>query len=233
MSSSPSPPPVVNPALFRLRVFEDEWLESLAGEIERAGSEEERWLPLVLLKEAERWYELGRRLGYFPSQASLRGFSPPSLSLPEALLPLLKSIQNSDSPTSALQLSHSLILAQEELTPERREYLYLLYFATDSVWEQRLAELQVASEDVSLSLLQGEGLSQLSWWALFGAQSELDPETAGPAAWRAGAAPAQLTERSAQRAEALNQVMAKLEAACQNALLSETNSTRPPTLPAR
>lgn len=123
----------VDPALFRLREFEAQWLEPLKAPLFLEA--DALTLKLVLVAEAERWHSWGQQVGYFAQPDGEPSLDPGdefndylgAAELPEDL----------DVPMFARELSY----AREDLTPERRELLRLVFFAGEFEWSVRVAEL--------------------------------------------------------------------------------------------
>ena len=210
----------VNPALFRLRVFEAEWVAPLLDEPDSE-------LRSLLLAEAKHWLELGQQIGYFevePEDARADGrfgsadTEPyPSLmtgevvqlpahhgrlevlpaheleALPPHELEVLFNTATQDRP-SLTDFQHGLSEAMEDLRPERREFLELVFFASEEEWAARLQQATTltaelvdvpASElvDSPKAIFSEETLNNVDW-LLEGPDSEIEYE-ALPAGWRA------------------------------------------------
>lgn len=176
----------VEPALFRLRVFEDQWLEPLRTTATHSP------LDLVLLAEAERWISIGVSVGYFAADASRRPksvFEAPTADseVITKWIDTLRPPPNLNAPT----FSHALAIAREDLTPERRSFLRLAIFASESEWDEAIGSL--SSFRASLEKEGPGSLDDLAAvsWALEGDLDEsADPkdvlQTQLPAGWRHG-----------------------------------------------
>lgn len=177
---------VVDPALFRLRVFEDEWIDPLI-ELAATGSP----LDAILLVEAERWLVLGRAVGYFadrPLRRELPDPGPPSSA--EAITRWIRSRPAAPS-FDAVAFERALSEAREDLTPHRRELLRLVAFASDDAWHEAIDGLLDCAGGIhpkrtaALPPARCESVA----WVLEGMRSEVDHQPLDlelPAGWRLG-----------------------------------------------
>lgn len=155
---------LVDPALFRLRAFEVEWLEPLKTELsdlsarsvestpERGrttDSDSSALLLYVLIAEADRWLTMGQQLGYFaPTSASAY---PLPLAEPSQLQWLLGAIRSESALPPGLgarEFSRALSEARDGLTAERREFLRLVCFAEEVEWLERLNQIRTFAEQL-------------------------------------------------------------------------------------
>jgi tetratricopeptide (TPR) repeat protein len=166
-----------DPARFRLRAFERDWLEPLL-------EGEDSPLRSLLLSEAEAWLTLGQKLGYF-------GAGPVDPRLRDRPRDALEDAVGEFGAVSlgSAEFAHRLLEAQDDLTGERREFLELALFAEEREWRERLAEL---AEVPGLLTESGEShappaLADRVGWGLIGFESEIEAAGGGlPAGWRAG-----------------------------------------------
>ncbi len=178
----------VNPPLFRLRAFEEEWLEPLIESVDA-----ETPLDEVLLVEAERWLALGKAVGYFAdrplwTQRAQRAEAP-------SVTPLADWIRSRPAPPGldAAGFDRALSHAREDLTTQRRELLCLVLFAPDDEWAQSIDELREFVRLVGRKQVPPPPPAMIDRvaWALEGALSDdnedLDPlDVKLPAGWRLG-----------------------------------------------
>ena len=164
--------PTVDPARFRLRTFEADWVQPLLD-----GRESD--LRALLLAEARRWIELGQALGYF-------GIDLVLIELPEPdwLKPAFEFPNEPDlSPDAFGQL---LAEAQEDLTRARWEFLELAFFASEAMWRERLGQISMASvrfETSPASRFPVELVDEIRW-GLEGVGSQIGTHPTTPARWR-------------------------------------------------
>jgi hypothetical protein len=136
------------PARFRLRAFEADWIQPLrqASGPDSAWTRRpsREWNPLraVLIAEAQSWVRYGLASGYFAGnpdpveiltevpggyarlvESPPRSFPP--LSTREFGRALVQRRTHSFPPLSSREFGRALAEAQEDLTPYRREFLYL------------------------------------------------------------------------------------------------------------
>lgn len=128
----------VDPALFRLRAFEEEWLEPLAA---RATADTP--LDTLLLLEAEAWLGMGQDVAYFAAQSLSLPLSRQDFSDSSASACLAEWIRSTGAPTDldAARFGRALSDAREDLTSRRRELLHLLLFADNAEWDLAYHEL--------------------------------------------------------------------------------------------
>src|ERR1039458_9793695 len=169
----------VNPALFRLRAFEIDWVAPLLDEPDSE-------LRSFLLAEAKQWGELGQQIGYFETAP----FSDERLAtVPADKLAAVLADQEQPEITLA-DFQDSLMEAQEDLTPERREFLNLVFFSDEKEWNERLGQASALADqllDIPVSeltsspksIFSAEAMDNVSW-LLGGPDSELE-DGAGPA----------------------------------------------------
>ncbi len=174
----------VDPALYRLRAFEVDWIQPLSGSLrkrkERAGGG--LLLTSVLLAEAKRWLSMGQRVGYF-AEVSVSD-TPRGADFDESAY--------FDDDTETLMtnpriFAFALQMAQEDLTPARKTLMRLLHFADDPDWELNLRQASALAEDLArrpwltLPPEQVDGLA----WCLDGADMDASKELPlSPADWR-------------------------------------------------
>ena len=163
-------------AEFRLRAFEADWVEPL-------WEQEPAPLRELLLAEAERWAVLGRELGYFgdgPLGARL-------LDRPRSEFEILFEGTDAAKVEGPGQFASMLLQAQDDLTPPRRDFLLIVFFASEAEWRGRFQDLKSVSGELAGS---GEShapptLAAEVGWALIGADSEIEgAATELPAGWR-------------------------------------------------
>lgn len=199
---------LVDPGLFRLRRFEEEWIAPLAGDPENYDP-----LNVLLLAEAQAWVSVGQLLGYFaPHQTDMP--APPSV-LP-SVTPVIGWIQTRGSPPPRLRtdtFATELSDAREDLTAEKRELLQRVLFGSDEEWAQAIAGLD------GLVLLLGDradataaDLAEVAWALETESVSRDEDGTSFavllPGGWRAGELRelAQLVPHTAGRIEELLRV---------------------------
>lgn len=195
-----------NPTLFRLRIFEEQWLEP-----HRASAQAGSSLDCLLAIEGEHWIRIGAMVGYFPD---VKGRSSSSLKAPDAESSMIVEWMSTLEPPSTLNassFSQALQLAREDLTVDQRSLLRLVVFASEKEWSDAIVRLVSFRRS-----LQGEGpasvdaLTSLSW-ALDGDFSRSgNPSDAVheqlPAGWRHGSMLA-LRERSTRAAQRIDAVI--------------------------
>ncbi len=189
----------VDSALFRLRAFESEWyrlLRALEGAVSSESSPplERRVVPLglfelmdVLDTEMHYWRDLGMGIGYF---AETEEFGAPRPSGDYSRLFLLA--YSPGMPGSAPNLSqetffNALVEAQEDLFPERLEFLRILVFAGAREWERALRNVKKVADSLRQRPwieIPGEIVDSVTW-SLSGADVAGSDDWS-PAAWRMG-----------------------------------------------
>jgi tetratricopeptide (TPR) repeat protein len=175
-----------NPPLFRLRVFDEHWLEPL-----RSAATEGSSLDYLLAVEAEQWIGIGVAVGYF---AAIEGRPASGLEAPSAESAAIAEWICALEPPSDLDaatFSQALEVAREDLTSDRRSFLQLAVFASGDEWKEAIKDLSSFRAS-----LQREGPASLTAladvsWALEGDLSEgADPRDLSqarlPAGWRYG-----------------------------------------------
>jgi tetratricopeptide (TPR) repeat protein len=181
-----APEEKVEPALFRLRVFEEQWLQPL-----RSAAADDP-LDLALLTEAERWISIGGSVGYFAAASGGQPMSAIEAPTTEAKM-IVKWIGELRPPQDldAATFSQALAIAREDLTPERRSFLRLAIFASEDEWNEAVGSL--SSFRSSLEMKEPGSLDDLAAvsWALEGELEEcINPEDELqlrlPAGWRQG-----------------------------------------------
>ncbi len=223
----------VNPALFRRRVFEAEWLSPLKAEPPELGASLDvplrdspgaealsaALLRYALALEAQRWLAIGEHVGYFAS-APISGMVE---------LPQLAWILNDGGSQTAHasefdihEFGRALSEAQADLTPERREFLRLICFAAPSEWKARLSEISQLSRNLSRRpdlILSYEQVDRVAW-GLEGGESNISrgPQDL-PAGWRSNSF-SEVARRSPEaglRLGALDEVRAAIASTAERA----------------
>jgi hypothetical protein len=166
----------VDPALFRLRAFEADWLAPL---IRTADSPLEQ----LLIAEAERWILVGQSLGFFPQAPRAAG------DVPERAFRFHNFFTDeigffTDKPVALSDFSATLSAAQDDLTPARRAFLRLVLFATDPEFDDAVRQLSRFEAAVAEPLARARLVDEVEW-ALQGAESQIDAPLTHPARWRA------------------------------------------------
>jgi hypothetical protein len=151
----------VNPALFRLRAFEVEWLEPLLADLHDRSTESAlargrmEWdstalLLYALIAEAYRWLTVGQQVGYFahtyPSTSYLSLADPPEL---ERLLSTIRSQPELPPGLGIREFARALSEARDDLTAERREFLRLVCFTEEAEWFERLKQISTLAEEIT------------------------------------------------------------------------------------
>jgi conflict system STAND superfamily ATPase/SIR2-like protein len=151
----------VDPALFRLRAFEVEWLEPLLNDLHDRSTEvtldrgRMEWdsatlLLYALIAEAYRWLTVGRQVGYFaqtyPSTSPLLLADPPEL---ERLLSAIRSPTELPPGLGIREFARALSEARDDLTAERREFLRLVCFTEEAEWFERLKQISTLAEEIT------------------------------------------------------------------------------------
>lgn len=197
-----------NPALFRLRIFEENWLEPL-----RSAAAEGSSLDHILAIEAEQWIRIGTAVGYFAhvkdrSTSLLEAPSAESAAIVE-WISALEPPPNLDAPA----FSQALELAREDLTADQRSFLRLAVFAPENEWEEAVESL--SSFRTSLQRKESASLDTLAAvsWALDGDLTESGDlrdsiQAQLPAGWRHGPMFA-LRECSARAARRIDTVISE------------------------
>lgn len=212
----------VDPALFRLRAFEADWLTPL---LDAPPSE----LNAVLAAEAQRWLSLGMDVGYF-AEAPLVGpqFAGP---LPEEVAGFF---QGELPIIDIADFGLALTQAQDDLTLERREFLDLVFFADDAVWHSHLHEvweLAGALAGRPTLRLSAEAMDSVSW-SLEGAASHIAGGTVYlPAHWRSSDQPfiQAMWPLAQERLASLNDARDAIAAAADSLAADDTASIKLPT----
>jgi hypothetical protein len=149
----------VDPALFRLRTFEVEWLEPLLNDLYdrsaestlargRMESDGTALLLHALIAEAYRWLTVGQQVGYFAQTSP--STSPLSLAEPLELEWLLSAIRSQAELPPGLgirEFARALSEARDDLTAERREFLRLVCFAEEVEWLERMEQIRRLAEE--------------------------------------------------------------------------------------
>lgn len=164
-------PQHIDPALFRLRAFESDWLAPLLRATDSS-------LTRLLAAEAEQWITLGQRVGFFaqtPQRDATRGGRSPEF-------------DRFFAPGEVEPSNFAGILsdAQDDLTSARREFLRLLLFAPEPEFERAVEglfrlETAVAEPRGDFALAE---LVDTAEWALQGAESLIRTPSVHPAHWR-------------------------------------------------
>ena len=169
----------VDPALFRMRTFEVEWVEPLKAELSklldrsvdttqtRAKSDGTVLLLHVLITEADRWLAIGQQVGYF-AQASPSAY-PSSLAEAPELKLFLNAISSQTELPPGLgvrEFARALSEARDDLTTERREFLRLVCFAEEAEWIERLNRIRALAQrltDRPEELPPPEMVDEVTW----------------------------------------------------------------------
>jgi hypothetical protein len=175
--------PVVDPALFRLRAFESEWIERFSRPLRKRTRRHRARLLLnsVLLAEAERWISIGQRVGYF-AEASLAAM-PDKEEFDETLYFDDGADQLMTDPR---MFAYDLNVAREDLSYAREELLLLLHFADEAEWELGLRQASALAEELERRpwlTLPPQEVDALAW-CLDGAELEASTDLPSPADWR-------------------------------------------------
>jgi hypothetical protein len=194
----------VNPPLFRRHVFEEEWLKPLRSPVAKGP------LNYLLAVEGEHWTRIGTAVGYFAQVKD-----PPTAVLvpPNAEAATIAAWVSSLEPPLDIDASafgQALELAREDLTADRRSFLELVLFASESDWTDAVDGLSFLrralqrKEQVSMDILEDVS------WALDGELSDGDDPMDStqkhlPAGWRYGAMSVlrDCSARAAQRIDAV------------------------------
>jgi transcriptional regulator with XRE-family HTH domain len=159
----------VDPALFRLRAFEVEWLEPLKTELydrtrgRTAESDSTALLLCALVAEAERWLTVGQQVGYFTHTSSAT--SPLSLPDPPELEWLLSTIRSQIEFPSGFgiqEFGQALAEARDDFTAERREFLRLVYFTDEVEWLERLHQIRTIPDELIAQRTSGIA-NEVTW----------------------------------------------------------------------
>ena len=132
----------IDPAQFRLRAFEQDWVLPLLDEVDGlVETDSARRLDLALLLEARLWRSLGVRTGYFAGAPEIDLDAPLGdlgefAEIVEAAEYTRSWIQRAD------RFGDLLAQALDDLTPERRELLRIVYFAEEEEWQRRIVEVR-------------------------------------------------------------------------------------------
>jgi len=174
--------PVIDPALFRLRLFVEQWvvpLNRVASNDPFSGDPQGPWvLSSVLRVEADRWIELGRMLGYFADEP-IPGPSTRAAFPEDRFFNNPYALEFDD-----VTFSETLRTAMEDLTPARREFLSLVIFERDDLFEQRLEEVRELADALTAQPwlnVPARAVDKIEW-SLDGAY--LSPLRGTPAEWR-------------------------------------------------
>jgi hypothetical protein len=187
---------VVDLGLFRLRAFEREWL----GEITTSpgsselGSVGNHMLNAALILEGKRWLELGREIGYFSGRSSVEFPETDLVDEKELYLVDKEELFRSGIPYRNLEpaaFGEELVGSTLALTPERREFLRMVFFSDEEEWERGLQLVQIFIGAIREGPWQSteETLLRDVSWALAGAESERAYGKSTPANWREVDAP--------------------------------------------
>ena len=216
--------PEVNPALFRLRTFEEEWIAPLVAR------DLDDPLAAILLAEAEAWLYVGAEVGYFASPAASERIGRREAVSPRATEVIEGILGRRPAPgVTPIEFARGLSDAREDLTPGRESLLRRLLFNKDDEWRQAISEV----EDVGARLVGGEfdkDLLERAAWAL---DDVIGSELAGddavdrslPGGWRSGSLSllAEWIPTLSDRLSMVDQVRANVRAAV-DALTTESNS---------
>ena len=174
---------VVDPALYRLRAFELDWIQPLSGSLRMSSARAGGGIPLtmVLLAEAKRWISIGQRVGYF---ADAPVSDTPYVAdfddrpyFDDAAEPLVSNPRI---------FASDLSVAREDLTPARRTFMRLLYFADSASWELNLQQASRLAENLTRRpwlTLPARQMDRLAW-CLDGAEVDASTTLPSPADWR-------------------------------------------------
>lgn len=174
-----------NPALFRLRVFEEQWLEPL-----RLATTKGSLLDYILAAEAEEWIRIGVAVGYFPAwDQHERGIEAPDASS-AVIIKWMRACEPWPE-LGTVTFAQALEAAREDLTRDRRSLLRLVIFAPEDEWDEAIRNL--TSFRMALQTRGSGCLDALATasWALEGDLNEsADPldlfQSHLPAGWRYG-----------------------------------------------
>ena len=183
--------PPVDPALFRLRTFEESWIPLLDLAAQDPLTYTESQCRGVVAVEIRRWWEMGRTIGYFPDDEPAE--IPGGELIEEQMF--FHDSRAPDPTTFASMLGD----AREDLTPARLRFIELFLFADDRRWALSLGRLHQFAETLRQRPrlhLDPTEVDQLAW-ALHGAEPSADAgvlytdpddgevrECVSPAAWR-------------------------------------------------
>jgi hypothetical protein len=173
-----------NPALFRQHAFEDAWLIPLIESVTVGVDDQSvsQWLlHAVLAAEGVRWLRLGAQVGYFV-EASL----PDVLdTVPIDYARFLIEAYPVDIGLNPVSFGRILWESVEELTPERLEFLELMFFADTQTFGRRIGDVRELSEALERRpwlIIPPAAVDRIAW-ALEGADLVVDPFLT-PARWR-------------------------------------------------
>ena len=200
-----------DPALFRRRVFEEEWLRPL-----QLAVAEGDMLEHILAVEAESWARIGVAVGYFAGALGELQPGVKTVSSVDAHIPQCIRAIEPWPELDVASFAHALGAAREDLTPDRRLLLRLVLLASEDDWDvaiRRLSAFRISlqrREPASLETL--EALS----WALEGTlgpgTTPLDElQSRLPACWRCGSMTV-LRDCSPAVAQRLDAVLAERDA---------------------
>jgi hypothetical protein len=182
----------VDVQLFRLRTFEEAWIEilqpaSTSLRESRAGVE----LRAVLTAEAIRWLEMGQANGYFATNAYTELIRPGDVEE--------HNFFRDSPPPDQATFAGMLTAAQEDLTAPRIRFLELFVFADEHYWRSALDELHDLARDLARGgrlHVDPEAVERIAW-TLHGAEpadaavgdnrfltDERIADSSFPAAWR-------------------------------------------------
>jgi hypothetical protein len=168
------------------------WRQFLDGQLESGFGNGRLMLGSCILAEAGEWIRAGREVGYFSRKSPLTSLvlgktdfleSDELFHFLDALCGYWKPSQPAWS--SEEGFADSLTTATVNLTPERSEYLRLVYFASNTDWSERLNELQALTSVVALrpdTSISNQVMDRMAW-AFYGTD-EWDESSPGPARWR-------------------------------------------------
>jgi hypothetical protein len=189
---------VVDPALFRLRAFEADWVARF-----RTGA-----LGRLLVAESTRWMILGMRVGYF-AESDVSELGPTETN--DAVDALLDQALHESDLHNVEAFARELILAQEDLTPERRNFLYEILFAEDAEWRDRLSQARRICSRIASEPIEGIPPLAISGaaWLLEGRSSLIDSEAEWPGYWRSDDLPVlgALLPNGSERLEEVDEVL--------------------------
>jgi tetratricopeptide (TPR) repeat protein len=168
----------VDPARFRLRAFEADWVQPLLTDPPSS-------LRSLLLTEAKRWIELGVDVGYFAGETELDDVArEEDRRLVTSVIPPMQTSSIND----ITDFEQRLMEALDDLTPERREFLELVCFASERDWEGRLDQVRgIARALIGAPAKGSPVVIDNARWSLDGAVSQIaDAPQGTPAQWRSG-----------------------------------------------
>jgi hypothetical protein len=171
---------VVDPALFRLRAFEVDWVARLPSA--------PHGLAALLSAEADNWIVLGQRLGYFADNVDAQRRAG---SLSKDVQSLLDGALDDSLERDAGDFARQLSAAQEDLTPERLRFLRVTLFADRSEWNffvREAGEVARLLIDEPTRSIPQDTIDEVAW-VLEGRESIIDGQPAWPAYWRSRAMP--------------------------------------------